>query len=478
MHFGVHDGDILTLARGVCERVFVSKYGANAPVKGRPVRPNQRAVVSKLWPFFRALKKRSFGLTPWSYDKFVETRGRKRRVYEGAQDVLAKRGLRPGDSVVSTFVKAEKINLTAKPDPDPRVIQPRSAVYNICVGVYIAPLEHIVYKHIAEIFGGSPVVFKGMNAMQQGELIASKWSKFADPVGIALDLNRMDQHVSYELLQWEHTVYNLYYHSRKLMRLLKKQLVNKGVARCFDGILRYVVEGCRMSGDMNTALGNVLIVCAALYCCLVREVPAFDLANNGDDCIILVERDDAARVMRCVPVFMRSLGLPCKMEDPVDVLEHVDFCQTHPVFDGTHWTMVRDPRVCLDKDSCSLKPLRTEAEWNVLRNTVGMSGLALAGHMPVYREFYEALRRGAGKRIDADATPTGFKMLSKGMNMGHVIVSDEARASFFAAFDISPDEQIAVEEHYRKVRPRWCDPQVPVAVPPEGLTGDIMGSLL
>jgi hypothetical protein len=268
----------------------------------------------------------------------------------------------------------------------------------------------------------------------------------------------MDQHVSEEILRWEHSVYDMYYRSRKLRRLLKKQVVNKGVARCHDGVLRYTVRGSRMSGDMNTALGNCLVMCALVYALRQELGIRLELANNGDDCVIILERRHLQAFQEAVVGHFTALGFPLKVEDPVFEFEKVSFCQTQPVYDGTRWTMCRDPRVCLDKDACSLKPIQSAKAYDTLRNTVGLGGLALAGHMPVFCEFYEALRRGAGDRVDKDMTPSGFKMLAKGMNMKGVSVTAEARASFFNAFDITPDEQLALESHFKNVLPTWRDP--------------------
>jgi len=78
--------------------------------------------------------------------------------------------------------------------------------------------------------------------------------------------------------------------------------------------------------------------------------------------------------------------------------------------------------------------------------------------MPIFSEFYACLRRGAGSAVDRDDTPTGFSMLAKGMNMRGMPVTDEARVSFFKAFDITPDEQLAVEKFYRDARPTWREP--------------------
>jgi hypothetical protein len=390
------------------------------------------------------------------------------KVYARALDELRGRGLREKDSHLDIFVKVEKDNLTSKPDPCPRIISPRKPAFNICVGVFISPLEKRLYRDIGKVFGHT-VVAKGLNALRRGSLMARCWSMITDPVAVGGDAHRLDQHMHRKALRHGHRCYNLYYHSRKLKRLLSRQLTNVAKGRCFDGVVRFRVLGRRASGDMDTSLGNTLEMSALVYSCMheLGFVPApwcqrgdpraYAFIVDGDDFVLFLSRATVPRLSGFSKWFF-SQGFPLALEPAVDVLERVEFCQAHPVFDGHQWTAVRDPRTCVDKDVMSLKPCRTEAEWNTLRNTVGLSGLALAGHMPVFCEFYEALRRGAGTRVDKDSTPSGFKMLAKGMNMANVAVTSTARASFFRAFNITPDEQVAVEAFYRTLEMRWRVP--------------------
>lgn len=473
IQYGVHDSDVRTFLRGLMERVFVSKYATDGEGLAIPNRPLREVVESSLRPFKRQIRKFSFGLTPWTYDKFVATRGRKKKVYEAARERYERSGLRPTDWKVNAFVKAEKLNLTKKPDPDPRVIQPRSPVYNLVIGVFVSPLEKILYKEIERMFG-HPTVIKGMNAREQGRCLREKWDSLSDPVGIGFDVRRMDQHVSKELLGWEHSIYNLYDPPKKVRQMLKKQLYNTGVAYCYDGKVKYKVRGRRMSGDMNTGLGNCLIMCAVIFSAL-NGIYKFALANNGDDCVLFIDswnREDAIARIKKV---LSDVNLPTAFEEPVTCFEDVEFCQCHPVFDGKDWYMVRDPRTSIDKDGCTLKPVRSKREFNTLRASVAMSGLACAGHMPVYKEFYSALGRDAGVRVDRDLVETGLQRLAKGMNMNGSTVTAEARASFFRAFKISPDEQIAMEHHYKQVVPEYQTPEPHQGWLRDGHTAQLMG---
>ncbi len=469
-----HVNDLSTLSRAILERVFYDKKEDGG--FGRPDVPDKEVVESRLAPFLRALSKVRTHVTPMTYEQFVASRGRKRAVYERALETFRVRGLSAHHWTVRAFVKFEKLvdkllPCGAKKEPVPRVIQPRDPVYNLAVGVYISALEGVLYKDMAKVFG-SVTVFKGMNAAQQGALMSKKWGRFSEPCGIGGDLSRMDQHCSAPVLGWEHRVYKRYFPYRRLARLLSKQLVNKGTGRCWDGNISYQVIGSRMSGDMNTGLGNCVIMCAAVYSAL--QGIDFELANNGDDIVIICETSDRDEVISRMLEFMPSIGFPITMEEPVYELEKLEFCQTQCVWNGVEWKMVRNPVNCLDKDNTSLKPIRNEREWNTLRKSVSQCGLALAGDMPLFKAFYAMLGRGAGDRVDLDSTESGFKILARGMNCADGVITPEARCSFFRAFNITPDEQVALEGQFDSATPTWRDPAESVIIP-AGAVGMIMG---
>lgn len=474
--YRVHSGDVQTLSRGLLERVLFNRLWSVGEEYGFPPEPDSGLVERLLAGVAKRLDSLAFGLTPMSREKFIETRlRRKRAVYERALVNLQRRGLQPRDAVVASFVKAEKINFTKKVDPVPRIIQPRRPEYNIELGVYIAPLEKVMYRSLAKMVG-YPVVMKGFNALQQGALFAADWAAISNPVAVGLDVRRLDQHTSATILQWEHARYDAYYHSRRLRWLLKMQLTTEGMATCYDGYIKYRVGGVRCSGDMNTGLGNCVNVSSIVLAWSEHYDVTLRLKNNGDDCVVILSQCDLVQFISTIQGWFENFAMKITVEQPAYRLEHVEFCQTRPVYNGRVWTMVRDPRVCMDKDMCSLKPIRNERDWNTLRNTVGLSGLALAGHMPVFNEFYAALRRNAGERIDKDEVESGFKMLAKGMNMSRVPVTDTARVSFFMAFDISPMEQLAIEEHLSKLMPVWEDPVLRTGRMPEGVLASLTGS--
>lgn len=448
LDFGVHNSNLVNTTRAILERVFLVKTptGFSRPPQMK------RGAERRLKKFKLLLHKVAPSLTKWSHQHFVDAyQGHKRAMYQNACDSLRLKPIDISDSYISAFVKAEKINLTAKPDPAPRIIQPRSPRYNVAVGVYIKPIEGVLYDLIAKVFG-SPTVMKGLNADQVGEVFQEKWKQFREPVAIGLDASRFDQHCSKRILKWEHSIYKIFFpRSKELQKLLRWQLHNTGFANVGDGRIKYRTHGCRMSGDMNTGLGNCLIMCALIWS-FFKDKCAIELANNGDDCVVIMERQD---LHHCdsIPVWFEEMGFTMKVEEPVYELEHVEFCQSRPVAVGNCYRMVRDPKVCLTKDLISVKNLSTESAWRYQCQAISDCGLAAFGDMPIFCEFYKMLDTGYHHKRKTEFCTTGFEFQARGLHHEGGVISDLTRFSFYKAFDITPDMQIDMEELYRGLQP-------------------------
>lgn len=448
----VHNSSINNLFRGVITRVFYVK-GQETP------KPHERIYGKRLSYFRKLLLKGFSSTTPVSRDQFVDFyRGRKRTIYANAAESLLSCSISRVDATIKAFVKAEFINSDDKPDPDPRIISPRDPRYNVEVGKYLRPVEHQIYGAIARVFG-EPTVLKGFNSEEVGRIFKKKWDKYRNPVAIGLDASRFDQHVSVVALKWEHSVYNGIFHSKELRKLLKWQLRNTVKGYCKDGKLRYTVDGCRMSGDMNTALGNCLIMCALVHAYLRGRGIKGSLANNGDDCTVIIEASDVPKFQCGLTEWFLEMGFNMKVEKPVYHIEGIEFCQTHPVFDGTSYVMVRNFPKAIAKDCLSLKQLQTPGVCKLWMDAVGSGGLSLTGGIPVYQEFYSSFIRAASKiqvrRSRKTESPSvhseltgGLFWLSRGMDRKYRKVSDESRYSFWLAFGTTPDQQIELEKHY------------------------------
>jgi len=447
--YGVHNNDKSNLLRGVYERVL---YRIVDGVARLPPSPAVGVFDRELGNVRERIVREIPTCRPITLTQVVELyEGRRKEIYQRAALSLAARPLQKSDSYVSTFTKCEKINFFLKPDPAPRVIQPRSPRFNAMLARYLKRLEKKVVNAVAEVWNGTTIM-KGLNAEGAGAAMAQIWAEFDDPVAIPLDATRFDQHVSKQALEWEHSVYLKCFdqHDRaKLGKLLSMQLVNRGFGRVEDCKLDYEVEGRRMSGDMNTGMGNCLLMCSILYAFKTKCRVKMRLANNGDDCVIFVERRDVW-VKDKLSAHMLKFGFPVEIEETVDVLEQVSFCQTNPIYDGERWIMMRDPRVCIDKDLCSVLDLGNQKGASKWAHAIGTCGLAMTAGLPVMDAFYTMLiRHGTkGSVIDSPWMDSGFKRMAAGLDRKANNVSTAARVSFWRAFGILPDMQVSMEKSY------------------------------
>ncbi len=442
--FGVHSDCVKNLVRGITERVLYVRRGEGLD---KPPRP-----VAGVWLRLSSIRQRL--LRKMRSTPIVERedypdlyRGRKRTVYERAVDSLKVRGLTVRDSFVSVFIKAEKVNFTAKVDPAPRVIQPRSPRYNVEVGRYLKLFEKELVRGFARAFKYD-VILKGMNADQVGQTLAANWESFSNPVAVGLDASRFDQHVSREALEWEHSVYNSVFGSAELRRLLKWQLVNRGIGRTEGHRVDYTVEGCRMSGDINTGMGNCLIMSSIVLAYFEHVGITARLSNNGDDCVVMCESTDLAKLDGLDRWFL-DFGFTLTREQPCYHLEEVEFCQFHPVQLSTGWRMVRNPFIAMSKDCVSLVGWSTEAEVAAWAHSVGTCGLSLCRGVPVWEPWYRrlvSLGTEASSGLVERVNDCGAAYWAAGCL--EAVVDDRARYSFWRAFGILPDHQVALEAEY------------------------------
>lgn len=446
--YAVYNSDFNATYRAVAERVF------NVKVDGEfttPPEPIPRAFDTILLNFTQKLDALSQYTAPYSAEQFADGyEGRRRLAYINAAEKNKIYGFSDRFARMKPFVKCEKYNFTAKQDPVPRIIQPRNVRYIVETGRFIKPIEPKIYKNINKVFAHR-VVCKGLNAEQRAQAIYEAWSCYEDPAAIGADASRFDQHVSLPALRWEHNRYKRYYRgNRYFAHLLRLQEVNRGYCSGKNWAFRYKIVGHRMSGDSNTSLGNVVIMCGMMHAFIEKLGFRCHLINDGDDCVIITERRNAERVSSEIGPFFRDLGFTLTVDKTVFEIEHIVFCQTQPVYDGTKYIMVRDPRVAVSKDALSLKPLNTPGVYKKWCAAVGAGGLSLTSGLPVWQSFYQYFVRsseGANPLVD----PTlegGFFRLSKGMKRKPGDVPDVARFSFWKAFGIAPSEQLALEEYY------------------------------
>jgi len=484
----VANNNVTNVYRAVMTRVFNVKTPAGyAPP---PQCTFDSANLPRALRQFRNELTQSFKPTPIAsrqqvVDMYV---GRKREIYQRAKDSLDVKHMSKMDARITSHIKTEKINISITPrsasgtarelqQKDPRIIQARTPRFNLELGWYLKPNEHRMFHAVDRVFAKfngedasdsmrRPTVMKGLNASKQGVAIAQAWNTFLNPVGIRMDASRFDQHCGRTMLEFEHSCYTRGFSKicdredlSTLKHLLGQQLENKCTAYCSDGVATYTATA-RMSGDMNTGLGNVTIMCGMMYAFFsdVRDKIARDgggkakivLINNGDDCCVLIERHQLAYITDHVEEFFLKYGYEMVVEGLAHELEEIKFCQSHPIWTPEGYRMVRTMPMCFAKDTINLKQMVNGKQYDEWRNAISGCGIALTYGIPMAQSFYQSLGRGT-KMTKTAVYETGMDFLAHGMRATTTDIHPLSRVSVWKAFGISPDAQVEMERSFANI---------------------------
>lgn len=451
----INNADINTLKTALLTRMYYCEVNGTYV---EPPQPDRQVIFHRLHKF--ASKISRWHATPISLEEVVEMyKGRKQTIYSNALESIGERPVNRRDSISKCFVKCEKVN----PRKAPRCIQPRDPRYNLEVGAYIKPIEHKIYHKIAQVYGDGPTVMKGYNVKEVAEIMTAKWQSFSNPVGVGLDAVKFDMHVSLPMLEWEHSIYDKIYNCSKLRKLLSWQRRNIGRGYCDDGSLKYKVAGRRFSGDMNTALGNCIIMCAMIHAYSEERNVHVKLMNNGDDCVVMMESHDLARWSEGLDQWFIDMGFRMTAEPPSYRLEQIEFCQMRCLQTINGPLMVRNIPTSLSKDCLSIVPL--DSEDNMLKwfKAVGDCGIALNQGVPILQSYYTRLSD-IGKIGNVKSTVqfrTGIHLMMEGLKLGEQTITEECRFQFWSTFGVLPDQQLSLEHEYSNMTitysDDWCD---------------------
>lgn len=241
------------------------------------------------------------------------------------------------------FTKIEK--MTTKKYKPPRMIQARHITFNISYGCFIKPLEEHVFKGpLKHHFG------KGNYDEQARRIIKCKqmYKYFTE-----LDHDSFDAHITQQMLSLTHKFYlACYRHNKELRELTKRTLVNFCRSRQGD---KYIVTGTRMSGDVDTSLGNSLINYAIIKHMLELMGLDGEVIVNGDDSIIFT--NEPINISVAVAI-LKTMNMNSKMKPSVTNIHQVEFCQSKIVMknDG-QYTMMMNPERLYTKFGMTYKNL-------------------------------------------------------------------------------------------------------------------------
>lgn len=381
-----------------------------------------------------------------SWEHFVSTRpSGKRPLYQAALEQLQLEPYKLKDiAETNIFTKFERTWWT-KPQV-PRIINPRDPRYHILLGSYLHGVEKRIFDALAGLIKQNvPCIAKGYTqeakALHIQSLLTPGWKC------VGLDASRFDQCIGREALTIEHEVYKtIYPHDRLLERLLGCQLDNKGRYRGRDGKVDVSMGAIRCSGDVNTSLGNcILSVLLAHQYCKERHIK-HRIYCDGDDLLLFVRKETDLEDLQG---WYLERGLRMKVEPPAFTLEEVEFCQSRVVWCSDRWTLVRNPAKCLTTDFTGFVQCMHKRVWEHVMYSTGSCGLSLFAGCPVLQSWYQlGLRHGKdrGLRLNRGSGIADFYLRCEGLVKRKAIeITPEARASFCAAWGITPAQQEAIE---------------------------------
>lgn len=383
----------------------------------------------------------------------------KRRVYKRWMD---KDITNPGP-MIRAFTKMERIPIIKRGKVKaPRLIQARNPAYHWQLAAYTKPLEHHLYQwHL----NGSRVIAKGLNLAQRAQLLQSNWLKYDHPACLSLDATDWDGHVSSALLNVEHEYYlQVFGRDPHLMHLLHQQLVNKGKTLC--GV-KYTIQGARMSGDMNTALGNcVLAALLAIRACQVAQAvsmgatpvelggeyvgtqtPHASIVCDGDDTLIIAEQEFLDVVKRIAPRMYAHYGHVLRVDGYTDRFWDIEFCQNKPFIraDG-QLVMCPDPRKVLQTAFMATGRYTNSIEYQA---TLWEQRAIVHTGLPVFAKLFARLARKYPQRLQ---TKPFFGFEYADPHLPECEITDTERWLFHTQWDFPPDLQLAWEN----AEVEWC----------------------
>lgn len=334
----------------------------------------------------------------------------------------------------------QKLELHPKEKLEPkadRAIQFRSVAYNAALAQYLWPLEHRLFAQT--LHNGFRWCAKGLDKHARALLLLDMAKDLVDPVFVLADHSTFDAHVNTDLLKLEHGLYNKVWKHPELRSLLKMQLRNVGRTK---GGIRYRVKGTRMSGDVNTALGNSIINYGILasWCKGTKARICLD----GDDSVIVMERSELSGL---VPLdrWALAFGMVTKL-DVVDSISEAEFCQSRVVLGRNGPYLCPNPAKVLDVIGKSPQIVRGGEANAILAGGVQCELIANPC-MPLLRPLSEWLAANDGPRLIAPwyqyRWQEGYG--GKQEDLDKILVweepTEDERMSFAKAWGISPQDQ-------------------------------------
>jgi hypothetical protein len=214
-----------------------------------------------------------------------------------------------------------------------------------------------------------------------------------------------------------------------------------------------------MSGDMNTALGNCLLMLLMLWCfMLYLAILKWDTFDDGDDCLLRVEEEDLDSVLSAVIPHFREYGMEMKVERVARSIHEVIFCQSLVVeVAEARLKFVRDFRVVISKSLCGIRHWQDPNYRIKVLRAIGLCELVLNLGVPILQSFACSILRNVGRPVNILSASDGLQartareLRGLGVDARDVAprpITEAARHSFAIAFGCQAEEQLYLEQFF------------------------------
>jgi len=373
------------------------------------------------------------------------------KAYVHAAQSLVEKPLSNMDFKVKMFIKAEKsVVEEGAVLKTPRAIQYRGPRPNLRLAQYLCEFEAQFYSHYQVCRPGSRMhTSKGLSPKTRAGLVADLWHRNPAPMALCLDYSRFDAHVTAACLSLEHQFYlNMFPGDRELQWMLSQQLFNKGTGRWGT---KYGLKGGRMSGDVNTALGNTLLNFVVLT---HLTNGAMDFVCEGDDAVIFGNAGDIRLLVGRLVKEAAKIGFAIKAH-VVTALDDVDYCSSRilEVRPG-EYTSIRCWPKPLVTDPWAVKPVTSWSSWAEKARTMAVCAAVAYAGQPIYEQWAAYLLSHTIPDVGLDPWYNRdlwlrTQVLVRDTN-GQTGVTVLARASFYQSTNIWPSEQLLLEQKLRE----------------------------
>lgn len=364
-----------------------------------------------------------------------------RRMRNGLHRFYAE-GVQKKHSFIKEMQKLELYELATIKVKEDRAIQFRDPRMNAALARHLSPVEHAVVNAIGDNPSGVPFMAKGRDLFDRANMLLRMAYGYRRPIFVLADHSRFDAHVSVAHLEEEHRFYlRARGYSKELKEILSWQLRNFG--RTEGGIL-YKTVGKRMSGDLNTGLGNSVINYGLLRSWVNSGRVKADILLDGDDSIIVMEEDDYTLLPE-MAAYMKELGFVTEYDTTTDV-QQAEFCQSRIVYGRKGPYFCRDPKKWCQTHLISPETRGPDTSLAVLRASIAFTLTFNPAH-PMLAPYVRWLKRHPG--LEWVPEYWRYRMGDTAMEIARDVEYLEPtvaeRRSFANAWGISPGLQEAFE---------------------------------